>query len=77
MEKFGENFCGGKDHVMCLLYGNHLDNQELSFQCQVVREKLNVSGEISTIYKEKINMEIISAISQISKYKNEILENKK
>ena len=75
MEKFGENFRGGNDHVVCPLCKIHLDNQELSLQCPVLKEEVKVNGDLADIYQENINLEIIKTISRISDYRKEKIEN--
>ena len=74
MELFGENFRGGKEQVICPLCRTHLDNQDLSFQCPTIRNELNISGEISDVYKEDINLQLIKDIARISAYRKEKLE---
>ena len=71
MEDYGENFRGGKTQVICPLCSLHLDNQELSFQCQVIKDKLNVTGDVQNIYKENINVETVKAICKISGYRKQ------
>ena len=46
MEDYGENFRGGARQVMCPLCQLHLDNQELIFQCQVIKSQIEVKGKI-------------------------------
>ena len=74
MEKFGENYRGGEINIPCRLCGLHLDNQEMAFQCPVIRENLNVTGDIENVYSENIKMDIISAVSEISKFREEMIE---
>ena len=71
MEKFGENYRGGKSQVICPLCSLHLDNQSLSFQCPIIKEKLNITGEMEDIYKENIKVETIKAVCKISDYRNQ------
>ena len=51
MENYGENFRGGASQVMCSLCKLHLDNQELVFQCQEIRSKIDVKGEMKDLYR--------------------------
>lgn len=71
MEMFGENFRGGQEHVVCPLCNLHLDNQDMSLQCPVIRNNMEVKGEIADIYKEKISYDIIKTVSKISEYRKD------
>ena len=75
MENFGENYRGGRSQVVCPLCGTHLDNQQLSMQCPVIKKNVTVKGDMADIYKEDINIETIKTISKISEFRKEI-ENK-
>ena len=58
--------------MLCPLCGTHLDNQQLSMQCPVIKKNVTVKGDMSDIYKEDINIEIIQTISKISEFRKEI-----
>ena len=49
MSNFRENYRGGQGPSMCKLCNSHLDSQELSFRCPVIRSKINID-----IYHEDI-----------------------
>ena len=66
MERFGENFSGGINPVMCPLCRLHLDNQEMGFQCPEIVKELKISGSLEDIYKEDIPIETIRTIAKIS-----------
>ena len=42
MERFGENFRGGASSIICPLCFSHLDNQELSIQCPVIKKEIEI-----------------------------------
>ena len=69
MEDYGENFRGGETQVMCPLCSLHLDNQELSFQCQVIKNEVKITGDIQNIFKDSINVETVKTICKISEYR--------
>ena len=50
MEKFGDNYRGGKEYVMCPLCKLHLDNQDLCLQCPEVVKEIKCRGELREIY---------------------------
>ena len=66
MENFGENFRGAGGPAICPLCKLHLDNQEQSLQCKVVKSEINIKGKIEDIYKEEIKMEIVETITNIA-----------
>ena len=61
----GENFKGGRTHVMCPLCKLHLDKQELSCQCPAVKSEVEITGKKEDIYKEDIQPETARNIQKI------------
>ena len=76
MEKFCENFRGGNGPATCPLCKLHLDNQEMSFQCPVIKSEITISGDIKDVYKEDIKMETVRTITKISELRKTKLEKK-
>ena len=74
MAKFGENYRGGREFVMCPLCLNHKDSQNLSFQCQVIKKKMIITGNPEDVYSDNVKMETVKTIQQIMKIIEEILE---
>ena len=75
MENFGENYRGGASAIPCPLCNTHLDSQDKSFQCPIIRRKIEVRGNINNIFKEEIDLETVKTIHKISKYRKNTLEN--
>ena len=75
MERFGENFRGGRDHVMCPICELHLDSQDLSLQCPEVRNEINCTGDIREIYWEGMRKEIVQTISKVIEFRRNKIEN--
>ena len=75
MERFGENFRGGRDHVMCPICELHLDSQDLSLQCPEVRNEFNCTGDIREIYGEGMRKEIVQTISKVIEFRRNKIEN--
>ena len=75
MEPFGENFRGGAAAILCPLCHTHLDNQEMSFQCPIIKKEIDIKGNLNDIYKENIKIETIETIIKISRYRTKKLEN--
>ena len=75
MERFGENFRGGKDHVMCPVCTLHLDNQDLSLQCPEVRKEINCTGDIRELYGNAIRVEIVQTVTKVIQFRKSKIEN--
>ena len=76
MERFGENYRGGAESTQCPLCSTHLDNQEMSFDCPILNQEIDIKGNMSDIYEDDIKSESIQTILNISRYRTNILENK-
>ena len=74
MAKFGENYRGGRDFVMCPLCLNHKDSQDLSYQCEIIKNKMILAGSPSDVYSDNVKMETVENIQKIMKIREEILE---
>ena len=74
MERFGENFRGGASSIICPLCFSHLDNQELSFQCPVIKKEIEIEGNISEMFKEDIETKAIQTILKIRNFRKLKLE---
>ena len=66
MATFGENYRGGRSQVICPLCELHLDNQEMSYECPIVRSEITINGNISDIYREDMKLETVETITKIS-----------
>ena len=64
LKTFGENFRGAEEQVLCPLCKLHLDNQELSLQCPVIRKEIEVKGKLADIYKQNISYDIVETVWQ-------------
>ena len=67
MAKFGQNYRGGNEKIVCPLCDSHLDNQELSYICPVIRIELKISGSSSDIYSEEIHKNTVETIEKLLK----------
>ena len=74
MEIFGENFRGGNGPATCPLCHLHLDNEEMSFQCQAIQSVMEIKGKMEDIYQQNIKKETVETITKISRYRKQILE---
>ena len=76
MERFGENFRGSQNMVMCPLCSLHLDSQDLGLQCPEVRKEIHHSGgDIKEIYGEKIGKDIVNTVTKVMEIRKKMIEN--
>ncbi len=74
MAKYGENYRGGQEFIMCPLCDKHTDSQDMSFKCSSIEYDLKIKGNIQEIYKDNITIDMINKITKISKYRKDRLE---
>ena len=67
MADFGENFKAGADVVICPLCMDHEDSQSKSFECQWIRNSIEVVGSMDEVYNGKLSRETIATINNITK----------
>ena len=75
MAKFGENYRGNEDHVMCPLCHKHFDSQKFSFQCEFFRDKLEIKCNMSDLYSDNVTVETAQTIDKMMKLREEHLRN--
>ena len=75
MSKFGENYRGNSDHVMCPLCGKHFDSQTLSFQCEFYRGKIDIKCNMTDIYSDNVTLDTAKTITKMMKLREEELRN--
>ena len=71
MADFGENFRAGTDIVLCPLCLDHEDSQAKSFECEIIRNKMEVKGSINEVYNGNLTMNTIETIKEINKIRME------
>ena len=65
MEKFSENYSGPGGTKPCPLCGQHLDNQETSFECKTITENIQISEEYSGIFSQNIPASLFETTENI------------
>ena len=71
MAKFSENFCGPHGPKMCLLCHTHLDNQQMVFNCPVIKPKLDEKGKYGDEFRSEIPSETIKNLKIITMLREE------
>ena len=74
MEKFSENFKGGKPIKECPLCGEIEDSQIHSFVCPKIKENIEVEGKLEDIFSPVIRKEIAKTLENIVKFRAEYME---
>ena len=75
MADFGENLKSGADVVICQLSLDHIDSQANSFKCQIIKNKIEVKGNLKEFYDSNIPRNLIQTIQDITKVRNDIFNN--
>ena len=71
MAKFSENFRGPHGPKMCGLCQTHLDNQQMAFNCPVLKPKLDEKGKYEYIFRSEIPSETITNLKIITRFREE------
>ena len=74
MAEYGENYRAGRTHVMCPLCKLHLDNQEMSYQCEAIKAEVTVTGRLGNIFEENKGFETAEMITKITEVRKIKLE---
>ena len=67
MTQFGENFRGDSDMVLCPLCNIHLDNQPMSLQCPVLKEKTKLEYKMSITNSENLTLLAAQSVTKMLK----------
>ena len=71
MAKFSENFRGPHGPKLCPLCLSHLDNQQMAFNCPVIKPKLDEKGKYDYIFRSQIPRETIKNLKIITRLREE------
>ena len=70
MAKFSENYPGKEGVKTCPLCQNHFDLQKFSFQCQKMKENIEIKGNYSSLFSEKVDTDVAKTVEKISKFRD-------
>ena len=73
MEKFSENFKGGKATKPCPVCEKSLDTQAHSFQCNVIKESIKVDGNLEDIFSLN-NKHLAKVLENIVNFRENYME---
>ena len=71
MADFGSNFRAGADIVFCPLCLDHEDTQSKSFECQMIKNNIDVAGSMDEVYNGKVPRWTIQTINEITRLRRE------
>ena len=77
MAKFSENYPGKEGVKICPLCNNHLDLQKFSFQCSKVTENVEVRGNYSNMFSEKLESTLVNTLVNITNFREKYLDERK
>ena len=67
MAQFSDNFRGTTPPAPCPLCAKHLDLQEMSFLCPIVKEKMQINENYENIFKQQISNNLAKILVAIMK----------
>jgi hypothetical protein len=73
MEKFSENFKGGKAPKPCPVCEKSIDTQAHSFKCNVFKETIKVDGNLEDIFSQN-NKHLAKVLENIVKFRENYME---
>ena len=77
MSQFGENFRGDRDRVPCPLCNIHLDNQPMSLECPVLKEKINMEYNMSITNSENVTLQAAQSVTKMLKTRKKLIDQQK
>ena len=67
MSNYSENYRGKSEVTMCPICQIHIDSQKYSFQCPKIKENVEIHGEYSNIFSDKIQENTLTTVINIIK----------
>ena len=74
MAPLGENFRGNKEHILCPLCQNHLDNQPTFLQCEIMRKEMPEKIKIEEIYSQNIKLETAKTLNKVEELRETMIK---
>ena len=77
MANFSENFRGASGPQVCPLCKTHLDSQNLSFQCPLVKENVKIEGQYYKIFTDNTDTKLVNTLVNVTKFRDEYIQSRK
>ena len=76
MTNFNENFRGGNGPQQCKLCMKHIDSQEESFNCSVIKQRINIEFNYLHIFDEDYPdlPKLVNILHKITQIRQEIID---
>ena len=74
MAPMGENFRGSEKAKMCPLCQAHLDSQNLAFECENLKQKIDIQCELKDIYSNNIILRTAKTITEMEEHRDKSLK---
>ena len=75
ISQYSENYPGKDGVKTCPLCYTLLDLQKFSFQCGKIRENIQIKGRYSNLFSEKICIDTVQTIDNITAFRESISRN--
>ena len=77
MAPYGQNFRGGQETVSCPLCEVQVDDQVHGFQCEDIKNKIEINIEVEDIYQQPITKLMAEEVTNILKAREKLIKAKK
>ena len=77
MAQFQDNYRGQNRHQPWPLCFMHVDSQKMAFQCPIIKDNVKMGGHYSEIFKDDIPMNLVKTITNIVKYREQFLQERR
>ena len=77
MAPYGQNFRDGQETVSCPLCEVQADDQVHGFQCEEIKNKIEINIEVEDIYQQSITKQMAEEVTNILKAREKLIEAKK
>ena len=70
MQNFGENYRGSREFVVCPLCNSHLDSQQMSFNCNEVKNHVKIIGKYEDLFQDNIEKTLAQTALKITEFRS-------
>ena len=75
MERFSDNFRGGKTDTICPLCLSHEDTQYESFNCKFILNEIKIEGQFDKIFEDiEYHPKLTTTITKIIQIRKRVLK---
>ena len=74
MLEFGQNYRGSAEFVPCPLCSTHIDEQDMLFQCPVMKSEVELHIDLNKIYTDNVDSKDIKELSKVMNMRRKMVE---